>query len=110
MIEFNGNYIAEEEVSYIEAAGSTNPQYPYKLTVWLKNGNALSVVYRDKGARDQQCWRLASLIERERNAHNEKVENRLYLIEDAARRMDKRQLKIWKMLNELLTKEVNNGG
>ena len=102
MIEFNGNYIAAEEVSYIEAADSTNPQYPYKLTVWLKSGKSLSVVYRDKGARDQKCGRLASQIERAMYAHNEKTENYLYRIETAVCRIDKRQLRLWKVLKQLL--------
>lgn len=102
MIEFNGCFIAAEEISYLEAADSTNPQYPYKLTVWLKSGQSLAVVYRDKGARDQQRGRLALQIDRERHSHDEKTENYLYRIEAAVSRIDKRQLRIWKILKQLL--------
>ena len=109
MIEFNGNFIAAEEISFIEAAESTNPQYPYKLTVWMRSGKSLAVVYRDKGARDQQRGRLALQIDRERHAHEEKQELYLYRIEEVVRRMDKRQLKIWKMVNELLANQDGDG-
>lgn len=69
-----------EDVEYIEAIDSTSGEYPYRLTVHLKSGNAPSVSYQDSKSRD--------------TARNERIE--------------RRQLRIWRQLKALLGISMEN--
>ncbi len=102
MIEFeNYYYIAAEEIALIETKkGDTD--YPYILSVTLKSGKTVSVSYKTKEARDVARRRMANQISMDLRQDWEQIHNRLYLLNDAVKRVDKRQLRIWRILSKLL--------
>lgn len=100
MIDFEGYYlVSAEQIEYIntdEGAGW------YNLNVHLLAGRVLTVRYRTKMARDEGRQKLHRQIESERRQDAENIQNRLYLIEQAVKGVDKRQYKIWRQLKILL--------
>ena len=95
-----------EEVAAIgtsEIAGST---HQFALTVYLKNENKFSVRYVDSDARNAAMHNLERQIDREKKQDFEKMHNKLFLLQDAINRVDKRQLRIWRQLKALLGVET----
>lgn len=100
-----GNYyhLSAEEISCVEASSnSSNEQFPYKLVVHLKDGKSFGVNYTDKKTRDKEGDNIVRQINYARRNDYEKLYNQVYLLRDALSRMDKRQLKIWRQLRDLL--------
>jgi len=110
MIDF-GNYynFPADQVAYIENH-KVPGDYPFELAVILKTGNRLAVCYKRKESCDTAKRVLITNIQRELRADTEKTHNMLYLIEDCAKRIDKRQLRIWQQLKALLhiTTEIDD--
>ena len=86
-----------EDVEYIEAT-----EYPYRLTVHLKSGNAPSVSYQDSKSRDTARNELVRLVDRVRREDTEKILNQLTLLNYSNERIERRQLRIWRQLKALL--------
>lgn len=91
-----------EDVEYIEAIGSTSGEYPYRLTVHLKRGNAPSVYYKDSKSRDTARNELVRLVDRVRHEDTEKILNQLTLLKYSNERIERRQIRIWRQLKALL--------
>lgn len=103
-----GNYFHfnAEDVKYIEAIDSTSGEYPYRLTVHLKSGNAPSVYYKDSKSRDTARNELVRLVDRVRHEDTEKILNQLTLLNYSNERIERRQLRIWRHLRDLLNLKI----
>lgn len=102
MIDFEGCYlISAGQIEYIDTYNEENTGW-YGLNVHLLGGRVLTVKYRTKMGRDDGRKRMYQKVEDERRRDAENIENRLYLIEQAIKGVDKRQYKIWKQLKSLL--------
>ena len=100
MIDFEGYYlVSAEQIEYINTDEGADW---YNLNVHLLAGRVLTVRYRTKMARDEGRKKLHRQIESERRQDAENIQNRLYLIEQAVKGVDKRQYKIWRQLKILL--------
>lgn len=107
MIDFEGYYLVNaEQIEYISVSGEGDTGW-YNLNVHLLAGRVLTVRYRTKMARDDGQQKLNRQIEAERRWDAENIQNRLYLIEQAVKGVDKRQLKIWRQLKALLGIEAD---
>ena len=115
MIDFEKYYtFPASEVSCVSVGTDVDRDNPCWLRVDLKNGKALTVYYRTGEARDNAKRILCNRIAHELNAADEQILNKLYLIFNTVRRMDKRQLRIWQHLKQLLPslgnlEDGNNG-
>lgn len=92
----------------IKASGT----HPYTLTVYLKSGKSFSVSYMDKQSRRAAMLDLSRQIDSEKRRDAERIHNALYILRDSVNRIDKRQLRIWRQLRDLLglnMEEENNG-
>ena len=109
MIVWSDYYrFAAEEVEAIGISEKTGGSYPYVLTVYLKSGNKFSVSYTDEASRRAAMGDLVRQIDREKSETENEIRNKLYLVLDSANRIDKRQLRIWRLLRDLFDlKEVN---
>lgn len=103
MIDFD-KYFAfpADQVECITRGTTSDPEYPVSLTVYLKSGRNLTVNYRTEKNAENVKRDLMRRIENSRRSDYEQIYNKVYLIEDAVRRIDKRQLKIWRQLRDLL--------
>lgn len=100
MINF-GNYhhIAVTEIAAVSVRDNKEGDFPYNITVLLKSGKEFVVNWKDKKSRDEEHRRLLLQIDRETRQDFEKIYNQLWLLQDCCKRMDKRQLKIWRLLD-----------
>lgn len=103
MIQFNGFYFQASEVESVEARPcSTGDGYKAQLTVNMKSGKSYGLRYKDEAERNRvQKWLVAD-IDRELGKERERTDWYLGQLWDNVRRMDKRQLKIWRQLRDLL--------
>lgn len=104
MIAFSRYYnFSAEDVEYIEATdGDINKDYPYRLTVHTKSGQAFSVNYKDSNSRDTDKIEMVRQVERQKRQESEQLLSMLYTIKYAVERIDKRELRIWRQLRDLL--------
>lgn len=102
MVEFNGNYVSASDVSYVTAGRSGRLEYPHNLTVRLKNGQSLGVDYATEASRNRDREKLIRQIDSELRRDSEKIQSQLFVLQDTIRRIDKRQLRIWRQLKALL--------
>lgn len=58
LYNFNGNLINLLEVVAVEVSASTNSQYPYLLTVKLKDNRSYGVCYATEAGRRQEMNRI----------------------------------------------------
>lgn len=92
-----------EEVSCVEASSNdNNTKFPYRLTVHLKSGKSYSVSYTDENSRDKEMDSIVRQVEIARRRDYEQLYYQVYLLRDTLSRVDKRQLKIWRQLRDLL--------
>lgn len=107
MIVWSEHYrFSAEEVEAIGTSDSGYGSHPYMLTVYFKSGNKLSISYADITSRKNAMSDLSRQIDREKRQDTEKIHNAIYLIRDSLNRIDKRQLRIWKQLKDLLGVKV----
>lgn len=108
MINFEGYYnIAADQIKYIDqGCDSNNRDHPYCVRVYLISGDVLRVNFSLKTGANEARNRLVSQIERERRSDYEQLYSKLFLIEDAVKRIDKRGLRIWRQLHALLGEKV----
>ena len=103
MIDFEGYYsFPADQVESVEIGTRNDAPCPYILSVNMKSGKTLSVNYKNKADRDRQKQLLVNRISTELRSDYERLYNKLYLIEDCMKRVDKRQLRIWRQLKTLL--------
>lgn len=109
MIDFEGYYhFAPEQVESIDTeTRQGESSYPYTLAVYLKSGRKLAVNYPTKKARDNAREVLCRRVETALRQDADRFYSRLYLVEDAVKRIDKRQLRIWRQLKALLQLATN---
>lgn len=102
MIDFEGYYLVPpDQVAYIETRrGGGDAQYG--LFLGLSGGKELGVWYRTEEARKAAYTKLARQIERGKRQDAEDILYRLRLIETCINRTDKRTMRIWKQLQQLL--------
>ncbi len=103
MIQFEEYYCfpADQVVCVKATEGSDG----YLLTVFLKNGTNVGVTYKVKKQRDDAKTSLVIRIERELAREESRLETlseNAYLLKRSLDRLDKRQQKIFKMLNSVL--------
>ena len=95
-----------EEVESLGITDSGIGSHPFRLTVYFKSGNKLAINYGDMRSRKEAMLDLSRQIDREKMQDTERIHNALYLLQDSTRRIDKRQLRIWKQLKTLLGEKV----
>lgn len=107
MIAFSTYYnFLAEDVEYIETTNGNEKDFPYRLTVHTKSGQAFSVSYKDSKSRDNTKAELVRQVEYQRRHESEKVLSLLFSIKDTVERIDKRELRIWRQLRDLLGNRV----
>lgn len=102
MIDFEGYYLVpHDQVAYIETRrGGGDAQYG--LFLGLSGGKELGVWYRTEEARKAAYTKLARQVEIGKRQDREDILYRLRLIEACINKTDKRTLRIWKQLQQLL--------
>ena len=102
MIDFEGYYLVPpDQVAYIETRrGGGDAQYG--LFLGLSGGKELGVWYRTEDARKAAYTKLARQVEIGKRQDREDILYRLRLIEACINKTDKRTLRIWKQLQQLL--------
>ena len=101
-----------EDVEALGVDDKTSGTHQYMLTVYLKSGRSFSVSYKDKQSRRAAMLDISRQIDSERRRDAEKIHNALYILLDSVKRIDKRQLRIWRQLRDLLglnVEEENDG-
>lgn len=102
MIDFEGYYFfPAEEVASIEVH-TTQAEYPFAVTVFLKSGQKHQVNYKDCKSRNDGTRNLRRQIEMELRETRSDVRNAMFLLNNEIKRIDKRQLRIWQQLKKLL--------
>lgn len=103
MIDFEGYYLfPADQVEWVDSGIDMAKDHPYSLVVYLKSGKSFTVRYIDKAVRDRARGFLRNQIDRELRHENKQILNKLYLLHDIVQRIDKRQLRIWRQLKQLL--------
>lgn len=97
-----------KEAEAIGTSEKTGSSHPYALTVYLKSGNRFSVSYTDESSRRAAMVDLCRQIDAENRRDAEKIHNALFLLRDSVNRIDKRQLRIWRLLRDLLDLKEEN--
>ena len=107
MVVWSENYrFSAEDVEALGIDDKTSGTHPYTLTVYLKSGKSFSVSYMDKQSRRAAMLDLSRQIDSEKRRDAEKIHNALYILQNSVNRIDKRQLRIWRQLQDLLGKNV----
>ena len=105
MIDFAQRYyIQESDIVAIEMRYDNNlAPYPFTLSVRTRTGLGYEVRYETKEDRDKVAADMARKVEyATRDQDMEQIFNKLWLMQSDLSRLDKRQLRIWKQLKELL--------
>lgn len=103
MVEFESYYsFAADQVECVRTSKGESKTHPFILTVYLKSGRELTVSYTKQKDRDEAKRILLNRISYELQSNYEKLYNKLYSLDDAVKRIDKRQLRIWRQLKALL--------
>jgi hypothetical protein len=58
LYKFNANYINLAEIASLSCTASNDTEYPYTLTVFLKDGNKYGVRYTTEQARNAEAWNI----------------------------------------------------
>lgn len=102
MVDFGSFYsFPADQVECVEVSTREDKTHPFVLTVSLKSGRRLGVTYVRQKDRDEAKRVLISRISNELRNDYERLYNKLYLLDDAVKRIDKRQLRIWRQLKAL---------
>lgn len=112
MISFGGYYyFPASEVQAVEVDCAPAAAQPYLLAVLLKSGQRYRLSYTHQNQRDASRERLVRQIEQELYQQDGlgRLNDRLFLMEDTIKRLDKRQLRIWRQLQKLLNIKEGDG-
>ena len=103
MVNFEGYYsFPADQVESVEVYTLSTDEMPYKLKIALKSGRYLTVAYKNKAKRDGAKQILCNRIDQELRQDNIQILGKLLSIDAKTDRMEKRQLKIWRQLKQLL--------
>ena len=103
MVSWDNYYkFAAKEVEVIGISDNTSGTHPYVMTVYLKSGNKISISYQDPKRRKAEMLNLTRQIEMECNREGADLRVELLCIKGTVNRIEKRQLRVWKLLKELL--------
>lgn len=103
MVNFANMYLIQaSQIEYIDLQSSGSQNRPYGLRVVLLSGRSLTVNYNTAYVRNAEWNRLNSQIEAERKQDAAVVLDKLNLIQEFNRRIENRQMRIWRQLNKLL--------
>lgn len=107
MVDFGGDYsIVADQIESIYTSEGLDEEYPYNLRVRMKSGQEHGYKYKTKEARSSAKRRLINAVECELRRRDADISNRLFFIDDKLKRMDGRQLRIWRLLKELVQGKV----
>lgn len=101
-------FFCAEEVEALGKSDNMGCSHPYTLTVYLKSGKSLSINYANTQSRKADMIDLSRQIDREKRRDMEKIHKSFYLLRDSVNRVDKRQLRIWRQLRDLLGVKVED--
>ena len=107
MLEVNSAFISEDMIETIEKRNSGDKDYPYSISVCLRNGKTFSVSYKNESRRNADAFSYAKAVEREKNKELDEILTSLINLKWTINRVDKRQLRIWRQLKALLNLEVD---
>lgn len=100
MVEIGKLYsFSAREIECIEAL---NTNGKFRLTIHTKSGKSYSVDYVMESARDIAQAGIIRQFDRDVLDVEQRILNRLYLIQTVVERIDKRQPRIWRQLKALL--------
>ena len=106
MICFGSYYhFSGEDVEYISLT-NVGGEYPYKLMVFLRSGRCFSVSYKIQKDAEKERDRLVHSVDTARNAQSQRVFIKLQLLDYSIRTIDRRQLRIWRQLRDLLNLKI----
>ncbi len=102
MVKFSSyHYINPKEVESVSVC-KTESEYPYDLKVRMKSGKELVVSYIQICDRDRARDNLIIDIQRALREEQVSMSNVLTRIENELHIIDKRQLRVWRQLKQLL--------
>lgn len=103
MIAF-GKYFnfSAEDVEYIQATDFKGTDFPYRLTVHTKSGQDLAVSYKDSKSRDTAKAEIVRQVDYQKRQESERLMSMLYTLKYTVERIDRRELRIWRQLRDLL--------
>lgn len=97
-------------IKCVECTKQKDSAFPYRLTVYLKNSDkAYSVSYIIREDRNNAKIDLLRQIEYEKRGNLSEIKGIIRQIQNDVRRINKRQLRIWRQLRELLGVKVEGG-
>lgn len=105
MIKFgNYYYIQENDIVAIELGKNVDSKdYPFRLVVRTRNDYRYTLSYRTEDAASHAAADMARQVEcATRDRDMEQIFNKLWMMKSDLSKLDKRQLKIWRQLKELL--------
>lgn len=107
MVQLDGYYCFDAtEIAYVRKVTISGVDHPYRLYVGVKGGQEYGVNYATEKMRNDAYTRFVSSIERERREPIERLRWELGLIQSTLKTIDKRQMKIWRQLRNLLDVKV----
>lgn len=110
MVEIGKLYsFSAREIECIESSNIAG-NGRYRLTIHMKSGKSYSVDYANESARDTAHAGVIRQFDRDILEVEQKMLNRLYLIQSIVERTDKRQLRIWRQLKLLLGVKTEDDG
>lgn len=102
MIDFEGFYSVDaEQVEFISMRNGTG-ETPYGLFLTLRSGKELGIWYRTELSRKQGKERIVREVECDRRRKELDIQGQLATNMRVVERTEKRQLRIWRQLKELL--------
>lgn len=104
MIAFSRYYnFSAEDVECVESTDrDSNEDYPYRLTVHTKSGRSFSVNYKNSESRDTDKAEIVRQVDYQKRQESEKIVSMLYSLKYTVERIDRRELRIWRQLRDLL--------
>lgn len=99
--------LSAEDVEALETTDNSSGTHPYVLTVYTKGGNKFSVRYANQQSRRAAMLDISRQIDSEKRRDIEKIHNALFIAQDSINRIDKRQIRIWRQLRDLLGAKID---
>lgn len=101
MIKFGSFYFAADQIAAIKRDKSADAQFPERLILSLKDGNSYLLNFKSIEAVEREMRNIAHQVETEQAKRLDKIENDISLAIWYLRQLDKRQLRILRILRKL---------
>ena len=105
MVEFNGMYFNVSELVRVEPIETGDLNYPKGIDLVFKTGYTYRVKCSNLATRDQEKNNLIRRIEIEERSYEEKIFNSFHRIETLVKRIEDRQLRLYRTLKGKLSSE-----